>query len=93
MVDLTTETRQSNARFFEGNLALVPTQSVTMGVATILNARRVLLMATGAGKAAIMARVLASGPTIDVPATALHTHAGLAVHLDRAAAAHVKTHE
>ncbi len=90
VVELTAETRQSNARFFDGDLSRVPTHAVTMGLATIAAAHRVRLLATGAGKAAIIARVMSSPPIADVPATALHTHAALAVHLDRAAAALLK---
>lgn len=87
VVDLTPETRTSNARFFGGHVEAVPTQAITMGVATILAAKRVRLLATGPGKAAIMARTLASQPTPEVPATALHRHADVQFHLDREAAA------
>ncbi|MDR2890479.1 MAG: glucosamine-6-phosphate deaminase [Alistipes sp.] len=48
---LTEDTIAANARFFGGDTSLVPRTALTVGVATILSAREVMILATGAGKA------------------------------------------
>ena len=47
---LTEETRRANARFFEGNITKVPKLALTVGVGTLLDAREIIVLATGAGK-------------------------------------------
>jgi glucosamine-6-phosphate deaminase len=64
----------------------VPTHAITMGIGTILSARRCVLMAFGAGKADIVARLVEGPITPDVPASALQTHADALVVVDGAAA-------
>ena len=56
-----------------------------MGVATILAARRIRVLAFGAGKAAIVARLLASPPTPDLPASLLASHPDVCLVVDEAA--------
>ena len=51
IVTLTEKTRQDNARFFEGDINKVPTHAITMGIATIMKAKKILLVATGENKA------------------------------------------
>jgi glucosamine-6-phosphate deaminase len=63
-----------------------PAEALTMGLETILSARRILLVATGRGKARIVARALSGRVTPRCPASYLTLHAGLTVVLDRAAA-------
>ena len=53
-VDLTQETIEANKRFFDGNVDLVPKQAYTMGIRTIMQARKVLMVVNGAGKAEIV---------------------------------------
>lgn len=92
-VELSEETRRANARFFGGDVGATPSHAITMGVATIAAARRVVLGATGAGKAEIMARLLGAGAgpyTPELPASVLLRHAGCVFHLDAAAAAQLK---
>jgi glucosamine-6-phosphate deaminase len=92
-VELSQATRAANARFFGGDAAATPSHAVTMGVATIAGARRTLLLATGAGKAAVMAQLLNRESRVydaSLPATALLAHAGAEFHLDRPAAAQLK---
>lgn len=74
-----------------GSLDLVPRQAVTMGMRTILSARHCVLLATGAAKAAIVARALEGPPTEAVPASALRSHPRVTVILDRAAASALET--
>lgn len=64
----------------------VPREALTMGLETILSARRVLLVATGASKAKIVARALSREVTPRCPASYLSVHPKLTVILDRAAA-------
>jgi len=67
--------------------ANVPRRSITMGVGTILSAKRVLLMAFGEGKARIIARAVEGEVSASVAASFLQEHAAAEVLLDRAAAA------
>jgi len=86
-VQLDARTRSQNAEMFAGLDEDVPTDAVTMGVGTILEARRIVLLATGAAKAAIVARALQGPITAMISATALHFHPDVTVVLDTAAAA------
>ena len=82
---LTQETRNDNSRFFAAGEE-VPHLAVTMGVGTILDARQVLLLATGANKANAV-RAFIEGPvTAQVTASALQLHPHVTVLLDEPAA-------
>ncbi|CAA7612709.1 Glucosamine-6-phosphate deaminase [Magnetospirillum sp. LM-5] len=85
-VALTEATRTVNRPNFPSDQQ-VPTGAVTMGVATIMAARRVLLLATGSAKAAMVARFVEGPVTPQVPASVLQRHADAVVLIDRAAAA------
>jgi glucosamine-6-phosphate deaminase len=65
----------------------VPRRAITMGVGTILEARRVILLAFGEGKASIVKRTVEGDMTASIPATFLQQHASASVWLDEAAAA------
>ncbi len=84
-VQLAQRTREANARFF-GSLDKVPTEALTMGIGTILEARRILLLASGESKAEIVRRTLQAAPSEEIPSTALRAHPDVTVLLDRAAA-------
>ncbi|KAL0225155.1 hypothetical protein RCL1_003067 [Eukaryota sp. TZLM3-RCL] len=64
----------------------VPTHAVTQGIGTILEARKVIMMATGANKKEIMIKYKEAEPTPEVPATFLKQHPNVEVFVDRAAA-------
>ena len=83
---LSESTRRDNARFFGGEVSRVPRSALSQGIATISAARTLVVVATGEAKSAIVARLLASGPTEDLPATALHAHDDVVLLLDEAAA-------
>src|SRR5580704_19037406 len=83
---LTAETRKDNARFF-GSAELVPTHGLTQGRGTILDARHLVLIATGAGKAAAVAAAVEGPVSASCPASALQLHPHVTVLLDPAAAA------
>jgi glucosamine-6-phosphate deaminase len=87
---LAASTRRANAHLFGGRRADVPAYGLTMGMATILRARVVFLIATGAAKAAIVARALRGPITTRVPASLLQAHPNVIVFLDRAAAARLR---
>jgi len=83
---LTPTTRAQNAAMFGGDPAAVPPRALTMGVGTILEAREVLLVATGSGKAAVLARATEGPITARISATALQLHPNCKVVVDEAAA-------
>lgn len=83
---LTEQTRTDNARFFATPDA-VPRHVLTQGLATILAARHVLLLATGRGKAAALAAALEGPLAAECPASVLQLHPHATVLLDDAAAA------
>ncbi len=90
VVELAERTVQDNARFFD-RPDEVPRTAVTMGIGTILEARRLLLMATGDHKAHAVAVALEGPVTSDVPASALQRHANVHVLLDTAAASQLNS--
>ena len=87
---LTRQTRIDNARFFGGDLEAVPTHCLTQGLATIMSARHVVLVATGPGKAEAVHH-LVEGPVSALwPATILQHHPHVTVLLDSAAASRLQ---
>ncbi|HYW13770.1 MAG TPA: glucosamine-6-phosphate deaminase [Longimicrobium sp.] len=86
LIALDTVTRRDAAADFFGE-DNVPTEAITMGVASILEAKEVALVATGEHKAAILRRAVEGEPDPDVAATYLQTHANATFYIDPAAAA------
>jgi len=84
-VELTEMTRQANKRFFN-SIGEVPTHAVTMGIKTVMNAKKIILIALGEGKADIIAKALSGDVTPEVPASVLQLHPFVEVFLDQAAA-------
>jgi glucosamine-6-phosphate deaminase len=83
---LTRQTGIDNARFFGGDVDAVPTHCLTQGLATIMEARHVMLVATG-GRKAEAVHHLVEGPVSAMwPATILQHHPHVTVLLDDAAA-------
>lgn len=83
-VDLTKSTIEANARFFE-EIEDVPTQAYTMGIRTIMQAKKILVIINGEGKADIVARAFWGPVTPDVPASILQMHPNVTVVADEAA--------
>jgi glucosamine-6-phosphate deaminase len=83
---LTPATRRQNAAMFGGDPDQVPKRALTMGVGTILEAREVLLLATGAAKAASLAKAVEGPITAMITASALQLHPRCKVVVDDAAA-------
>ncbi|BDI29003.1 hypothetical protein CCAX7_10540 [Capsulimonas corticalis] len=69
-----------------GGLDQVPHQAVSMGIATIMDAREIVMMASGAGKAEIVRRALEGEETEQVPATLIRRHANARFYFDTDAA-------
>jgi glucosamine-6-phosphate deaminase len=86
LIALDTVTRRDAAADFFGE-DNVPTEAITMGVASILDAREIALVATGEHKAAIIRRAVEGEPDPDVAATYLQAHPSATFYLDPAAAA------
>ena len=85
-ISLDTVTRRDAAGDFFGE-DNVPTEAITMGVATIMGAREIALVATGEHKAAIIRRAVEGEPDPDVAATYLQQHPNAVFYVDFAAAA------
>jgi glucosamine-6-phosphate deaminase len=88
-VTLTMETREANAELFGGDPSAVPAEALTMGMATILHARSIVLLAIGASKASIVERILHGPITTELPASFLQLHQDVEIVLDEPAAAGV----
>jgi glucosamine-6-phosphate deaminase len=86
LIALDTITRRDAAADFFGE-DNVPTEAITMGVASILEAREIALVATGEHKAMIVRRSVEGEPDPDVAATYLQNHPNATFYLDPAAAA------
>ncbi len=80
------DTRESNARLFGGDAGRVPTHALSMGMATILHAREIVLMATGEEKSEAVAAMVDGPITTRLPASFLQVHPNVTVLLDRGAA-------
>ncbi|MHC6221148.1 glucosamine-6-phosphate deaminase [Arthrobacter sp. MMS24-S77] len=82
---LTEQTRRDNARFFD-SLDSVPRHVVTQGLGTIMEARHIILAATGANKAQAVRELAEGAVTAICPASVLQLHPHVTVFLDEAAA-------
>ena len=78
MVELDPSTIEANARFF-ASADDVPRRAITMGMGGIMQARKVLLLASGAGKKEILEKSLFGPITPEVPASLLQLHPDLTV--------------
>lgn len=86
LVDLTQSTIEANARFF-ASAGDVPKQALTMGIGTIMRARSILVVASGADKADAVRRTVAGPVTPEVPASILQLHPNVTIIGDEAALA------
>lgn len=88
VVQLTRSTIEANRRFFDSE-ADVPREAVSLGVGSIMNARRVLLLATGYDKADAVRKAIREDIDPATQASILRTHSNVIFLLDRAAASHL----
>jgi glucosamine-6-phosphate deaminase len=82
---LSEETRKDNARFFASPRE-VPTHAMTMGIGTIMEARELILLASGAAKAEAVKAAVEGAITAIVPASIMQMHRRAHVIVDQAAA-------
>ena len=84
IVELTQKTREDNKRFFN-SIDEVPTHAITMGIKNIMNAKKVVLVATGKNKQEAVKMLLSKEITTSFPASALHMHKDVVVIIDEEA--------
>lgn len=85
IVDLTESTIRANSRYFESE-SDVPQQAVSMGLASILKAKRIILLAFGEKKKEAIHQLMNNQVTKDIPSTILHAHPNVEVYVDDEAA-------
>lgn len=84
LTDLTENTINANSRFFE-TIDEVPKQAITMGIGTILKAKKIILLASGAEKHKVVKQLLEGKITTDIPASMLKVHSDTVLICDKAA--------
>ncbi len=88
-VDLTESTIEANKRFF-ASADDVPKQAYTMGIGTIMTAKKILVVVSGADKAAIVKKAFTGPVTPNVPASILQMHPDVTVVCDASAYAELE---
>lgn len=78
VVELTESTREANKIYFN-SIDEVPTHAITMGIQTIMNAKKVVLLISGASKQEAMERLRSGEVSEGFPASALHNHRDVTV--------------
>jgi len=86
LMKLTEQTRKDNARFFEGDIDQVPSEAITQGLASIMRAKKIVLIATGKNKANAVYNMIHGPKTTACPASVLRDHMDVTVILDESAA-------
>ena len=86
VVDLTDSTIEANSRFFTSR-DQVPTKAISMGIASIMAAKKIILFAYGDKKADAIFKMVNGPVTEEVPASVLQHHSDVTLILDEAAAA------
>jgi len=92
VVNLTEETIKANSRYFESK-DKVPKKAISMGMATILKADRIVLMASGKNKAEAIKQTVSGKISTQVPASLLQTHPQITILIDQEAASLIKSEE
>ena len=83
-VDLQERTIEANKRFFD-SIDEVPKQAYTMGIGTIMKARKIILIASGEDKAEIIKKAFLGPVTPQIPASILQFHPNVTLVADDAA--------
>ena len=89
LVELTQSTIEANARFFD-SAGDVPRRALTMGIGTIMHARSILVVASGADKAEAVRKTVNGPVTPEVPASILQLHPNVTIIGDEAALSGLK---
>ncbi|MCH4890771.1 glucosamine-6-phosphate deaminase [Acidaminobacter sp. JC074] len=85
IVSLDEETIEANKRFFD-SVEDVPKKAISMGIKTIMRSKKIILMASGQGKADIISKLVKDDIRPNLPASVLHLHENVIVLIDEAAA-------
>lgn len=85
LVTIQPETRAANAFLFNNQIEAVPTKALTTGIFTIMQARRIILIATGLSKAQAIAALLYGPVTPELPASCLRLHPDVTLLVDQKA--------
>lgn len=84
IVELANSTRKANARFFE-SMQDVPSHAITMGIASIMDSKEIILLASGTSKAEALQQLIMGEVTEDSPASSLKLHDNVIVIADKEA--------
>lgn len=84
LVNLSEETIRANSRYFK-DIKEVPRQALTMGIGTIMKAKKIILLASGRKKAPVIARTINGPVSTEVPATVLQLHSEVTILIDKEA--------
>ena len=82
LTGLTESTIKANSRFFE-SIDDVPTQAVTMGIGSIMKAKKIIVLASGKGKHAVIEKIMSGRITTMCPGTLLLAHADVTLIIDK----------
>ena len=85
-VRLSYQSRKRQSANFNGNIAATPSSAITIGISTILSAKRIILMAWGEDKAPAVKQIVEGSITPSCPATYLQRHENISFFLDESAA-------
>lgn len=88
VVDLTKATREANARFFN-SIDEVPTQAITMGIASIMKSKEILLLVAGESKSKALDQLLNGQIDPSFPASILKNHPNVTIVADQSALKHI----
>lgn len=86
VVKLADSTIKDNARFFNDRIEDVPTHAISMGLESIMNAKQIVLIATGQNKAYAIKQLIEGETNTSLPASVLKTHPNVVIYLDKDAA-------
>ena len=89
VVNLTPSTIAANARFFK-NESEVPTKAVSMGLGSIMQAKKIVLIATGLNKSEAIKHLVEDAPNENWPVTVLKNHPNVTIIIDEQAASQIK---
>ncbi|MGL5244882.1 MAG: glucosamine-6-phosphate deaminase [Sarcina sp.] len=89
LTNLKKDTIEANARFFD-SIDQVPKKAITMGLGGIMKAKKIIVIASGEGKADIVEKLMNGKITTEVPASMLQMHNNVVVIVDKDAAELIK---
>ena len=84
LTKLTQSTIEANSRFFD-SIDEVPTHAITMGISTILKSKKIILLASGKNKHAVVKELLTNDINTNLPATMLKVHPDVVLIIDEEA--------